>query len=320
MLSGLALVPGWHVYRARLWTYSTNLNDFFHPPASSDEITCLRFATDGSLWVGTEGGFSGSKTGVRICLAGRDYQPTRESCRRSSHRRDKERVVEWDGVRLLEREPSISCIEGRSDIRRFRRPAWNKVVCTLAGLARREHGRIEEFGQSASAESSEMAHNRLRAEHAYEDDQGTMWVQFAGCLYRSPPAYLSRWSTVPFARSLAIVMVTFGQEQTVKACFASEPVSPYVYNRDGLPNNIPMAVLSRHDGSLWVGTNCGGVSVYANRRFRTYSEKDGLLNSCVWSLAEVQQEPLAWHLGRRPLPLSNNHFTRFTKREVWAAA
>jgi signal transduction histidine kinase len=45
-------------------------------------------------------------------------------------------------------------------------------------------------------------------------------------------------------------------------------------------------VLAAHDGTLWVGSNCGGLSRFDDKRFKTYSEKDGLVNSCVWSLAE----------------------------------
>jgi signal transduction histidine kinase len=85
---------------------------------------------------------------------------------------------------------------------------------------------------------------------------------------------------------------------------------------DGLPSNIPMAVLSRHDGSLWVGTNCGGVSVYGNQRFRVYNETDGLLNSCVWSLAEDNKDNLwlgTW--GGGLFRFANHHFTQFGERD-----
>jgi ligand-binding sensor domain-containing protein len=55
---------------------------------------------------------------------------------------------------------------------------------------------------------------------------------------------------------------------------------------EGLPNNKPMTVVARHDGSIWVGNNCGGLSWFDGRRFHTYDERNGLLNSCVWALAE----------------------------------
>jgi signal transduction histidine kinase/ligand-binding sensor domain-containing protein len=60
---------------------------------------------------------------------------------------------------------------------------------------------------------------------------------------------------------------------------------------DGLLSNIAMTVIPSHDGRIWVGSNCG-LSVYDGKRFQSYKEKDGLLNSCVWSLAEDQSRNL----------------------------
>ena len=57
---------------------------------------------------------------------------------------------------------------------------------------------------------------------------------------------------------------------------------------DGLPSDIAMAVLPAHDGRVWVGANCG-LAVFDGRHFRTFNEKDGLTNACVWSLAEDRQ-------------------------------
>jgi len=60
---------------------------------------------------------------------------------------------------------------------------------------------------------------------------------------------------------------------------------------DGLLSNIAMTVIASHDGRIWVGSNCG-LSVYDGKRFQSYKENDGLLNSCVWSLAEDQNRNL----------------------------
>ncbi len=55
---------------------------------------------------------------------------------------------------------------------------------------------------------------------------------------------------------------------------------------DGLPSDIPMAVLSAHDNRLWIGMNCG-LAILDGKKVRTFtSGKDGLANTCVWSLAE----------------------------------
>src|SRR5580658_10380510 len=61
---------------------------------------------------------------------------------------------------------------------------------------------------------------------------------------------------------------------------------------DGLPNNIPMTALARHDGSIWVGNNCGMLSWFDGRRFHTYDERNGLSNSCVWALVEDNNDDL----------------------------
>jgi signal transduction histidine kinase/ligand-binding sensor domain-containing protein len=60
---------------------------------------------------------------------------------------------------------------------------------------------------------------------------------------------------------------------------------------DGLLSNIAMTVIAGHDGRVWIGSNCG-LSVYDGKQFRSYKEKDGLANSCVWSLAEDQNNDI----------------------------
>jgi signal transduction histidine kinase len=85
---------------------------------------------------------------------------------------------------------------------------------------------------------------------------------------------------------------------------------------DGLPNNIPMTVLSKRDGTLWVGNNCGGLSVLDGQRFKTYDEKDGLYNSCVWALAEGKSGELwvgTW--GGGLFRFADGHFVQFTSRQ-----
>jgi ligand-binding sensor domain-containing protein/signal transduction histidine kinase len=81
---------------------------------------------------------------------------------------------------------------------------------------------------------------------------------------------------------------------------------------DGLPSDIAMAVLPARDGRLWVGGNCG-LAVFDGRRFRTFNEKDGLTNSCVWSLAEDRQHTI-WigTYGGGLFRYSNGVFKQYT--------
>jgi signal transduction histidine kinase len=82
---------------------------------------------------------------------------------------------------------------------------------------------------------------------------------------------------------------------------------------DGLPNDKVETILSGHDGTLWVGNNCGGLSKFDGQRFITYSEKDGLSNSCVWSLAEDRHHDIwvgTW--GGGLYRFSRGHFTQYS--------
>jgi len=42
---------------------------------------------------------------------------------------------------------------------------------------------------------------------------------------------------------------------------------------DGLPSNFTTAVLSSHDGTLWVGSYCDGLLALDGQRFKTYNRK-----------------------------------------------
>src|SRR5260370_464764 len=83
---------------------------------------------------------------------------------------------------------------------------------------------------------------------------------------------------------------------------------------DGLPSDVIMTVLATSDGGLWTGANCGGISRFDGKRLKTYNEKEGLLNSCVWSLAEDTSRDLwiaTW--GGGAFRFRDGHFTQFSK-------
>jgi signal transduction histidine kinase/sugar lactone lactonase YvrE len=97
--------------------------------------------------------------------------------------------------------------------------------------------------------------------------------------------------------------------------FKDRPVRMFS-KADGLPNNIPMTVLSKRDGSLWVGNNCGGLSVLHGQHFKTYDSRDGLSNSCVWALAEGNSGELwvgTW--GGGLYRFAGGRFEQFTMRQ-----
>jgi ligand-binding sensor domain-containing protein len=71
-----------------------------------------------------------------------------------------------------------------------------------------------------------------------------------------------------------------------------QPRQVTMYGRaDGLSSDIAMTVLPTRDGRLWIGENCG-LAAFDGKSFRTYLERDGLTNTCVWALAEDHQQNL----------------------------
>jgi signal transduction histidine kinase/ligand-binding sensor domain-containing protein len=84
---------------------------------------------------------------------------------------------------------------------------------------------------------------------------------------------------------------------------------------DGLPSNIPMAVLPAQDGRLWIGMNCG-FAVMEGTQFRTFKGKDGLANTCVWSLAEDRDHNI-WigTYGGGLFRYRNGSFTEYSIKE-----
>ena len=227
--AGLARIP-----RAALDVYDQSSIDFLHPASgSSDEITCLRFAPDGSLWVGTEGGlYRFENRRFESVLPGVIINRIEKAADGHLLVITKQGLVEWDGAGLAEN----GALAGQLDVKAdqifdvFEDRHGARWFCTLAGLARREHDKIEQFPvdpHPGNAPRSE--HNVLRAEHAYEDDQGTMWVQFAGCLYR-----ISGSIPEPLVQSSV---------------------------RD---------IYSDRDGDLWAGTNGEGLLRFKDRSVRMF--------------------------------------------------
>jgi ligand-binding sensor domain-containing protein len=88
---------------------------------------------------------------------------------------------------------------------------------------------------------------------------------------------------------------------------------------DGLPNNVLMTVIAAHDGSVWTGANCGGLSRFDGTRFQTYNEQSGLANSCVWAIAEDANRDLwigTW--GGGAFRYHNGNFTQYSTSQGMA--
>src|SRR5207245_11576384 len=56
--------------------------------------------------------------------------------------------------------------------------------------------------------------------------------------------------------------------------------------KEGLVNNFAKCVFAAADGTLWIGTEGGGLSRYRDGRFTNYTVEDGLPSNFVLSIGE----------------------------------
>lgn len=151
---------------------------------------------------------------------------------------------------------------------------------------------------------------------------GAIWVSTGIGLYRVAAG--SMWTPAPDlpARSFWVAKdgeVWIGTNGRGLVHLHPRLIRMYT-SEDGLPsNNIVMAVLPSQDGHLWVGSNCG-LSVFDGSRFKNFIEKDGLKNTCVWSLAEDRRHDI-WigTYGGGIFQYRNGVFRQYTREQGLAS-
>jgi len=286
---------------------------FYHPGAGmSAEITCLRISRDGTLWVGTNVGlyrFRGSQ--FETAMPGVFISRIEESADGHLLVATGKGFVELDGMRIIEHRglPNQLGILPKSLFHVLQDRKGVVWFCTGAGLARSVSGSIERFQPYGVPGVPGVF-------QAYEDPQGNLWAWSSTEMFRASAAGVE-----PLAPNLPARTAYGDRENNLWVGtngeglmgFKDRPIRMFT-KADGLPNNIPMTVLSRRDGSLWVGNNCGGLSVLDGQRFKTYDEKNGLSNSCVWALAEGENGQLwvgTW--GGGLFRFADGRFVQFSK-------
>jgi signal transduction histidine kinase/ligand-binding sensor domain-containing protein len=307
------------IARSALDRFDRSLSVFYHPgPGVSDEITELHCTRDGVLWVGTEAGlyrFSNSR--FETVIPGVYVSRIEESADGHLLVISSKGFTELDGTHVVP-HPSLSEQLG-VDLGAGRPPSGIQLYhvyqdrtgvlwfCTIKGLARRVNGSIERF-QPYGGKGRGVY-------RVYEDPQGVLWVHSLTEVFRVAGTKLE-----PLVANMQIRYTSADREGNLWVGtngngllrFRNRPIRTFS-KADGLPNNIPMTVVSTRDGTLWVGNNCGGLSVFDGQRFKTYDERDGLANSCVWSLAEGKNGELwvgTW--GGGLFRFADGHFVQFT--------
>jgi PAS domain S-box-containing protein len=309
------------VARAALDRFDRSLSVFYHPGAGiSDEITVLHVTRAGVLLVGTAGGlyrFAGNH--FETVIPHDFISRIEESADGHLLIISSKGFIELDGAHVVPHSGLADQLGvdlgqgGPGGIQVFHVFQDRSGVFwygTGKGLARGVHGSVELF---------QPYHEKGRGfQRVYEDPQGNIWAYSFDGVFRVAGTKLEPLVTGTLVRSIfadAEGNLWIGTNGDGLVRFKDRPIHMFT-KADGLPSNIPMAVLSRRDGSLWVGNNCGGLSVFNGQRFRTYAEKEGLTNSCVWTLAEDHSGVLwvgTW--GGGLFRFDDGHFVQFTARQ-----
>jgi signal transduction histidine kinase/ligand-binding sensor domain-containing protein len=282
--AGVVLIP-----RDALDQFDPKQLIYYQPsPGASDEVESLYQTRDGAIWVGTNHGLYRKESGKFVpVISATSVNRIAESLDGHLLLITGRGFVEWDGHRIVE-HPGLAASLGVHDdqiINVSQDRTGTMWYCTETGIVRRGRRRL--------ARLQPYQVSTTRASRTYEDPQGDVWVLSGIGLYRAiadrletPASDIRAWSFYP-AKDGELWVGTNGNG----LIRLKHRVVRMYTSADGLPNDVAMAVLSSHDGKIWVGGNCG-LSVFEGERFKVYREKDGLLNSCVWALAEDQNRDL----------------------------
>lgn len=85
-------------------------------------------------------------------------------------------------------------------------------------------------------------------------------------------------------------------------------------NTPELRSNRILALSEDRDGTLWIGTQNGGLTSYRQGNFKTYTTKDGLPGDHVFDV-EADRQGNLWLSPGGLLRLKDGHFTLYTTRD-----
>jgi signal transduction histidine kinase/ligand-binding sensor domain-containing protein len=85
---------------------------------------------------------------------------------------------------------------------------------------------------------------------------------------------------------------------------------------DGLTSNLILSIYEDREGSIWIGTEAGGLNLLKSKKFNTYTTRDGLPNDLVKAIYQDTQGGIWIGSNGGGLTLfKNGSFTTWTTRE-----
>ena len=264
--------------------FNPTLGTFYHVgPGPSNEVEALLQTREGEIWAGTDHGLYRLDAGKFVAaIPGISVSRVAEALNGHLLIVTDRGFIEWDGREVIH-HPGLAASLGVHDdqiFNVFQDSGGTMWYGTPRGIRERGARPLPALKPAGVAQTA--------AYRTYVDPKGAVWIATGIGVYRVDGQQLETPAPNVNARSFyadrdgELWLGTNG-----KGLVRLKPRVVHMFtSANGLPDNdIVMAVLSTRDGKLWAGSNCG-FSVLDGTRFRNYREKDGLLNTCVWSLAE----------------------------------
>jgi ligand-binding sensor domain-containing protein/signal transduction histidine kinase len=278
----------------------------------SDEVEVLFMARDGTIWAGTNHGlyrFDGNRFVPEISslYIGRISQGVKGELILNTGKG----FAEYDGKRMIS-HPGLGARFGVADnliFDTYQDAGGTYWYCTGVGL------RAVKGENPIAINSYEPA--REPAYRLFVGSNGDLWLNTKSGIYLIAGKHLLNPAPNLHARSFYAGKegdLWIGTNGNGLVHLQPRIVQMYT-DADGLQTDIVMSVLTAHDGRLWVGGNCG-LAVFDGNKFKTFDEKDHLLNTCVWSLAEDRKHNI-WigTYGGGLFRYRNGAFTQYTLGE-----
>ena len=154
----------------------------------------------------------------------------------------------------------------------------------------------------------------------FTDQKQNLWIGTIGAgLYQERPDHtLTHFTNASgFSGTVASVFcedrdgnLWIGSAKIGLVRFADNKFTAFTQS-DGLSGEDVSSLLEDREGNLWVGTYRDGLNQLQNGKFLTYTTKEGLSHNIVWQIQEAQDHSLFICTNQGLTHLTNGKLTRF---------